>query len=211
MVTGTDTGVGKTYVSQAILRALEGGVGIKPVETGCSEPPSDQEDGALLAAVSAPGGPPRALQRFAMPAAPPVAAEVEGRSVDFEGWLAQIRAQRSRYTLVEGAGGLLSPLSWKHTALDLATRLSAEAVVVAADKLGTLNHTLMTLRVLEQAKVPVLGVVLSAPEHEDPTTGTNARALRTVHPQCRVLELPRAPQPKAHHLSQLAALIGASP
>jgi dethiobiotin synthetase len=202
VVTGTDTGVGKTWTTAALARrASEAGrrvIAIKPFETGCQAEPDAAEDGATLARASGQHAPTHALVRLAAPVAAPEAADREGARVDYAAVVREIRGlvARADLALVEGAGGLLSPLTWEHTALDLARDLGARLVVVAADRLGTVNHTLMTLKVLEANGLEALGVVLTAPEHPDASTGSNARAIARLAP-IRVHCVPRATHPEA--------------
>lgn len=184
VVTGTDTEVGKTFVTAGLARALVARgltvVAIKPVESGVpAEDVSPTEDGAILAAATGQAEPTAALQRLRTPVAPPVAADAEGVTLFPEAWRAAVARATAEadIVLVEGAGGLLSPLTWDLTALGLARELGAAALVVGADKLGTLNHTKLTLRTLESAGVEVLGVALSAPETADHSTGLNVPAL----------------------------------
>jgi dethiobiotin synthetase len=166
-VTGTDTGVGKTVVACALLRALRAkGLdvgGLKPIETGVGpEGPLD----AIALAEAAGGSDPIELvcpQRFALPAAPNVAARHEGRSIDWT-WIDSAFEQISaggRCVVVEGAGGLLVPIDDTTTMLDLAERWQLPLVVVARAALGTINHTSLTLEVARQRGVPIAGVVIS--------------------------------------------------
>src|SRR5688572_32578214 len=93
-VTGTDTGVGKTFVGAALLRhwadAGRRVVGIKPVETGCSGAISPHEDGAILALATRQASPRAALTRLTKPVAPPLAAEAEGTVLSLDTWLSTI-------------------------------------------------------------------------------------------------------------------------
>ena len=154
LITGTDTGVGKTWTGCALARALRRSgrrvVAVKPLETGCPGPPAETEDGALLARATGQAEPQHALLRFRDPVAPPEAADREGRQIDFEDLVRRVReyAARADISLVEGAGGLLSPLTWKRSALDMARALEARVLLVAADRLGTIGHTLMALKLL---------------------------------------------------------------
>jgi dethiobiotin synthetase len=168
-VTGTDTGVGKTVVACAILRELRArGIdvaGFKPVETGVGEA------GALDARAlreAAGGGDDLDLvcpQRFALPAAPPVAAAAEGREVDPAALDAGFRALSARHAFVvaEGAGGLLVPVAKDLMMADLAARWNLPLVVVARAALGTLNHTRLTLEAAARRGLPVRGLVISHP------------------------------------------------
>ncbi len=166
-VSGTDTGVGKTVVSCALIRALrERGIdlgGMKPIETGVGP------DGPLDAmALRAAAGASDALedvcpQQFALPAAPRVAADAEHRVVDFDairGAFSRIAARRDR-VLVEGAGGLLVPIRGRETMADLAEALDLPLLIVARAALGTINHTLLTLEAAATRGFRVIGVVIS--------------------------------------------------
>ena len=166
-VTGSDTGVGKTLVSCAILRALRArgvdAVGMKAVETGVGQAgPLD----ALALAAAANGDEPLELicpQRFSLAAAPNVAARHEGRSVDLAaiGQAFTTLAKRHDFVLVEGAGGLLVPTTEDADMADLAHSLGLSIVVVARAALGTINHTLLTLAEAERRGLEVVGIVLS--------------------------------------------------
>lgn len=186
LVTGTDTGVGKTYVAAALARQLEAEgcrvAAMKPVETGCATEPAPTEDGVILARATGQRSPRQALRRFRAPLAPAVAAELEGMTVELEEVAREIRreAEAADVVLVEGAGGLLSPMGWSWTALDLARALDAAALVVASDRLGCINHALLTIGTLEAAGVRVVGLVLNAPELGDQSTGSNAGAIQRL-------------------------------
>jgi len=195
VVTGTDTGVGKTCVTAGLIKALHAAsisvVGIKPIESGCDG--SQIEDGVLLAEAGSQSQPTQALLRLSAPLAPPLAADREGVEIDWSSLMNQTQGflSGSEIALVEGAGGLLSPLSWNHNTLDLAIDLSAEVLLVASDKLGTLNHTLLTMQAIEQAGITVIGIVFSAPEVRDDSTGSNAQSLMRSTGYERVFSLPR--------------------
>jgi dethiobiotin synthetase len=179
-VTGTDTGVGKTFVACALAHALRArgrrvGV-VKPAETGVDAEP---EDALRLAAAAGDAAPLDDVcpYRLRAPLAPAVAAAREGVGIDVERLVALIarRARDVDVLLVEGAGGLLVPLAGTTTFLDLALRLRMPALVVAANRLGTVNHCALTARVAAAAGVDVVGFVLSqtAPER-DLSADTNA-------------------------------------
>lgn len=202
-VAGTDTGVGKTWTACALARALsERGrrvVAIKPIETGCAGPPSESEDGVALARATGQAEPSSALIRLRAPVAPSEAADREGIRLDFEALVRRARASAasSEIALIEGAGGLLSPITWEHSALDLVRALDTDArvLLVAADRLGTINHTIMSLEILERRGFPALGVVLTAPSEPDLSTGSNARAIARLSRCPRIVEAPRTLDP----------------
>lgn len=166
-VTGTDTGVGKTTVAAGIVAALRrrgfSALAHKPVETGCAP---DPEDGLLLHAASN-GALPLDLvvpQRFAMPAAPAVAARREGRVVSLATATAayeRLAAMRADLLLVEGAGGLLVPYTDHVLGADLAAGLALPLLLVARTSLGTINHTLLTLSEAKRRGLRVHGVIFS--------------------------------------------------
>lgn len=199
-VTGTDTEVGKTYVSVLTAkwlrsRGIDVGV-MKPVETGCVE-----IDGRLVAAdaqalVAAAGVAdemslvaPCCLRK---PLAPLVAAELEGASVDVSMILECFRELSARHSfmIVEGAGGLLVPLTDECTILDLASQMELALLVVTASRLGAINHSLLTLEAAKAREVPVAGLVVNflTPE-SDEAQRTNAMTLGDLV-SVPVLEMP---------------------
>jgi dethiobiotin synthetase len=194
LVTGTDTGVGKTVVSAGLLLALRRrgirAVGFKPAETGLGAE-SDSEILAKASGVAEERA--RPLLRLEEPLAPAVAAERAGTVFDRDAAIARVgELRRAGYTLViEGAGGILVPFSWDFTALDLAERTGLAAVIVARAGLGTLNHTLLTAYALAGRGVEVRGIVLNrVPEGPDLAEATNPASLRRLLPGVRVVTLP---------------------
>jgi dethiobiotin synthetase len=213
LITGTDTGVGKTWVGRALGSALAIAgrrvVAIKPVETGCSDAAAQREDGALLAAATGQAEPRRALYRFSSPLPPALAADAAGEAIDLDAMLLRLEALSAgaEVVLVEGVGGLLAPMTWEWTVVDVARALSASALVVAADRRGTINHTLLTLGALELAGLEVAGVVLTAPETPDPSTGTNAAAIARLAGIDRIVNVPRLGDP-ARAAGEVQPVIG---
>ena len=165
-ISGTDTGVGKTVVACAIARGLvrrglDVGV-LKPAETGVgADGPLDAR--ALRQAAGA-GDPLERVcpQQFALPAAPTVAAAAESRDVDLGAMDAAFQALRASHEilLVEGAGGLLVPVTAKLCMADLAARWDLPVVVAARAALGTINHTLLTLEALQRRGLALACVVV---------------------------------------------------
>jgi dethiobiotin synthetase len=183
VVTGTDTGVGKTYVTAALARALVAkgarAVAIKPIETGCDGPPSSGEDGVLLARATGQPEPTAALVRLKTPVTPALAADLEGRAIDLDALVGRTRelGNGADIVFVEGAGGLLSPITWTRDLADVARALDAGVLLVAPDRLGVLNHARLTIGAVRARGLDLLGVVVGAPSH-DASTGTNVEALR---------------------------------
>lgn len=215
LITATDTGVGKTWTSIALATALKQAgrtvIGIKPVETGTSEAPSDGEDGVKIAKATGQSEPTQALYRFRSQVSAALAAEEEELKLDWPKLVGEIRAlsKDAEVAIIEGAGGLLTPMTWEKGALDLAKEFKARAVVAATDRLGTINQTLLTVDELEHSGIEVLGIILSEPERADESTRTNAKALQRMRPGLKVFEVPRLMNPDegTEYVAELAKLI----
>ena len=190
-VTGTDTGVGKTYVACLLARALRARgrrvAVLKPVETGVEREPEDALRLRDAAADSAPLDD-VCPYRLRAPLAPAVAAAAEHVAIDVQriASLIRRRAAESDVLLVEGAGGLLVPVDDRTTWADLAASLDLPLLIVAANRLGTVNHTALTASVAKATHLRVHGFVLS---HPTPTTDesatTNAATIRALtHLRC---------------------------
>ncbi len=205
-ITGTGTAVGKTYVASRIAESLVSAglrVGVyKPVASGC-RPASEFRSTNQLSVPTTCGlvsddalqlweaaGRPGEFdfvcpQRFEAPLAPHLAARAEGKCVRSDLLRAGIDYwnQRSDIVLVEGAGGLLSPLSDDQYVADLAHDLGLPLVIVSANILGTINHTLLTLAVAKSFRggLNIAGVVLNdvygQDRSSDPSILSNRREL----------------------------------
>ena len=184
-ITGTDTNVGKTYVTCALARRARTlghqVFAFKPIETGCLPGPdgalvgSDQE---LLCEASGAWqrGPLRGAYRFKQPAAPLVAADAEGASIDLDvvASVAQQGRAAATVSLIEGAGGWRVPITPKADMSVMATALGFPILIVAKAGLGTINHTLLTIEAVERDGLQVAGVVLSErPEDDRAMTRSN--------------------------------------
>lgn len=172
LITGTDTGVGKTWVSCLLLHQLRNhGVRVGAYKPVCSGGTADStgrlrwtDVEALVTACGEDVPEDRVCpQRFLAPLAPAIAAQREGRRVDEERLHSGLEEWRglADVVIVEGAGGLLCPLSDSVTVADLAQRLAAPIVIVAANRLGVVNHTLLTLDVARHRSLDVRAVVLN--------------------------------------------------
>jgi dethiobiotin synthetase len=170
-VTGTGTDVGKTYVSCALIRALKarGAVvdAFKPVVSGFDpKDAADSDPARLAAALGAPGDVFRiAPRRYRAPLSPNIAARLEGQALVLDDMVIDAVARaaelRDGLLLVEGAGGVMSPLTDGATNLDMITALGAPALLVAGSYLGTISHVLTALVALRGARVEVAAVVVS--------------------------------------------------
>ena len=191
-ITGTDTGVGKTVLTALLARFLhERGVKVAALKPVCSGGRGDAR--ALHAAL---GG---ALTldeinpwHFLAPIAPLLAARKEKMRVELPQVRAHIRALQRRFDVlaVEGAGGLLSPLGENFDSRDLISALRATPVIVAPNKLGAVNHILLTLEALPENAKPKAKIILMAPPKPDAATDSNARLLEQFVSRKKILLLP---------------------
>jgi len=192
-VTGTDTGVGKTVLSAALLAAMaaEGEPlrAHKPAVTGLAEPPADgagwPPDHVLLAAAAGMAAEQVAPLRYGPATSPLLAAEIEGEPLDREMLLAAgaelMRAaeHEGATAIVEGVGGLLSPLAENFTVCDLATSLRLPLLIAARPGLGTINHTLLTLQTARAYGLDVRAVVITPwPEQPSRLERSNLETIR---------------------------------
>lgn len=197
-VTGTDTGVGKTVVAAALTAALvrrgrRVGV-LKPVETGVED--GDPPDAAILRRAA---GEHDTLSdvcpfTFAEPLAPLIAAERARRPIGLPALDAAFEriASGRDVAIVEGAGGLLVPIADGVTYDTLFLRWRLDAVIVAANRLGVLNHAALTVRAAEAAGIRVAGIVLNTMTEEPLglAEATNETALRRLLPRRPVVAFP---------------------
>ncbi len=170
-VTGTDTGVGKTWVAAILTRLLvQRGLRVrprKPVESGCASGEDVLLPQDAVALWEAAGGTESLQQVCAYPLraalSPERAAVLEGRTLNLDQLVTacQSGVDAGDFLLVEGAGGLLSPLAAGTTNADLAATLRLPVLVVAADRLGVINHTLLTVEALQHRALPLVSVVLN--------------------------------------------------
>lgn len=196
-VTGTDTGVGKTVVTVAIIRALVSrGLKVapmKPVETGVSEDGSEATHTTLngssdldLLMAACGQNLDRKLVRplsFPEPIAPMVAAASSGKHIDIIPIVdkAYLQLERSNdKVVVEGAGGIYSPITATENFATLASKWGLDVVIVAGNRLGVINHTMLTLRAAEQAGLKVKVVVLNDLHDDSDTDVSKKTNLQTI-------------------------------
>jgi dethiobiotin synthetase len=169
-ITGTDTGVGKTFFTCWLVRAwrLQGddSAALKPISTGGREDAINLRD-AIGSRLTLDEINPI---HFGEPAAPLVAARLENRTIDFKALNQGIHTMRTRFShlAVEGIGGWRVPLSPGYDVRDWARDLGFPVVVVARGTLGTLNHTLLTVDSIRDAGLTCAGIVVNAGPEESP-------------------------------------------
>jgi len=161
-VTGTDTGVGKTVAAAALLHRYRSRLPLrywKPIQTGI-----EQDDDTATVARLAACDPHELLTagvRLERPVSPHLAARLSGRPIDIEALVARVLIEpASSRWIVEGAGGVLVPVSESANMADLMSRLGLPVVVVARTALGTINHTLLTIEALRRRSIQTAGVIM---------------------------------------------------
>jgi len=204
-ITGTDTDVGKTWVSAGLTAALRrrgvAAVYFKPVQSGCPEAggglvPTDADFARTLAGLTEPLEvlTPIALR---LPLAPGVAAAQAGVAVDLEVIAETLRDLAGRYEffVVEGAGGLYVPLAgMDFLVLDLIRWLGLPLAVVAKSGLGTINHTVLTVKAAQAAGVNVTGVILNRyPDTPNLAAATNPGVIEALTGVPILGKLPEVP------------------
>ncbi|MEN8255798.1 MAG: dethiobiotin synthase [Verrucomicrobiota bacterium] len=173
-VTGTDTGIGKTALSALLLAELRrrsiNAAPMKPVQTGCvaggtgGVPDLDYSLSMANLKVSPESYKNMSPYRFEPACSPHLAAEMAGTEIDIAEMVIAARALTSDYDFViaEGAGGVLVPLNQRETMLDLMQALKFPVLLAARPGLGTINHTLLSIRALRADGLDIAGVVFVA-------------------------------------------------
>lgn len=157
-VVGTDTGIGKTVFSAALVGALQAHYW-KPVQSGL-EDETDSETVKRLADIHPSRVLPEAY-RLVTPASPHYAAEIDGVEID----AARLDVPRvSGPLVIETAGGLLVPLTRKVLQIDVIARWKTPVVLVSSTRLGTINHSLLSIEALKHRSIPILGIAFMGEE-----------------------------------------------
>ena len=161
IITGTDTGIGKTMFAAALTQAL-GGVYFKPVQSGL-DGETDSEAARRLGGLTASQILPERY-RLHMPLAPHRAAELDHVEIDPD---KLVPPQTGRPLIIETAGGLMVPITRRHLSIDLMARWNGAVILCARTGLGTINHSLLSLEALRARKIPVLGIAFIGEANED--------------------------------------------
>jgi len=205
-ITGTDTGVGKTIISAALITAARmiglKSCGMKPIETGCTKKKfkvkssklkvQDRDltphDGTFLKKISGVNASLDLITpvRFENPLAPLAASEIEGRAVDLGMIKKAYQKLSGEYDamIVEGIGGLLVPIRRNYFVLDLASDLGLPIVVVAKPGLGTINHTMLTVNYALKEGLTVAGIIFNYTQPPEKTLAenTNPEIIKRLSP-----------------------------
>jgi len=211
-VAGTGTDIGKTHVACALLRTVLArdltADAFKPVVSGFDPGDPGASDPARLAQAL---GEPEALarispRRYRASLAPNLAARLEGETLDLGDLIADCRARLARpdrdLLLIEGAGGVMSPLTDTATNLDLMVALDLPILLVAGSYLGTVSHVLTALEVMRSRKLKVAAIVMSE-SLDAPDLDQTADMLRTFETRTPILTAPRAADWDARDLASL--------
>lgn len=204
-VAGSHTDIGKTFVACGLIRAARmAGLStdaLKPVASGFDPADwADSDPGRLLDALDRPRSDEELRRmtpwRFAAPLAPPMAARLEGQTLPLapiaELCARRLAANRADLFVVEGVGGLMSPLADDGTGLDLMTALDLPVVLVGGGYLGAISHTLTALEVLRTRGQPVAAMVVSQDAQGDAPDFAETAALIAAHADgIPVLRAPR--------------------
>lgn len=182
-ITGVSTEVGKTYFSFLLLKKLKS-IGkktlyFKPIETGGDEP----QDYLLCSKIATVAPPP--IYHFKTPVSPHLAAKIENKKkIDIKKIKVKIKEiQKSDvdFAIVEGAGGLMVPITDYYTYADLIEEIKTPIIIVASSYLGVINHTLLTIEAARTRKIKIIGVVLNfTKEPENIAEKTNENVLKNL-------------------------------
>jgi dethiobiotin synthetase len=187
-ITGTDTSVGKTYIACRLARRLflqgkQVGV-MKPIETGITR--EEKSDGYLLKKASRSQHPIGSISpcRFKTPAAPLAASILEKKKIRISFILKEYRslAAQSEWMIVEGAGGLMVPILKGYDMADFVCDLKLPLLLVAPDRLGTINQTLLSVHLAKNRGLTILAVILNRRSRrgtgQNPALNMNAKMIR---------------------------------
>jgi len=160
-ITGIGTGVGKTIISAILTEAMEADYW-KPVQAGFED---GTDAGLVSKSIKEPANRIHPeVYKLKLPASPHIAAREEGVNISLEKIKAEyekLSTFSDRPLIIEGAGGLLVPLNETQTILDLITLLNVPVILVSRNYLGSINHSLLTARILKQAGAKVLGCIFN--------------------------------------------------
>jgi len=166
-ITGTDTGIGKTYTSAYVLKEISKFVAktiyFKPIETGINQGKPENSDPRIIERYSKETII-KSSYSFKLPATPYLAASLENQQISLgkiQADFSKLRKDEPGIIVVEGAGGLLVPLTKKYTIVDLIKLIKIPTLLISQNYLGTINHTLLSLFALKEKNINVVGFVFA--------------------------------------------------
>jgi len=203
-VTGTDTEVGKTLVTCALLHAVQArgrrAIGMKPIAAGC-DAHGRNEDVEAICAASHPAADRRLINPYLLQAAvaPHIAARAEGIDIATETIMTSFRqlAALAEVVVVEGVGGFRVPLNDRQDSADLAVALDLPVILVIGLRLGCLNHALLTVEAIAARGLQLAGWVANQIDPRMPHLPENLQALQQRIPAPLLGHIPRLPAPTA--------------
>lgn len=212
-VAGTGTDLGKTHVACGLIRAVRArGLSVdafKPVVSGFDPAdPEASDPGRLAQALGEPGALPRiSPRRYRAPLAPNLAARLEGDTLHLDDLVAdcleRLRRADRDLLLIEGAGGVMSPLTDQATNLDLMVALNLPVLLVAGSYLGTVSHTLTALEVVRARGLALSAIVMSE-SLDAPDLAQTSEMLQAFETRAPLILVPRGEVWNAAALADLA-------
>ena len=155
-ISGTDTNVGKTIVSAVLATKLEAHY-FKPIQCGLNK--MNLKDSEVVKSLSSKAKILNELYFLKKPLSPFVAAKQEKKKIDVNKILQFVKNLKTKKLVIEGAGGLNVPINSNYLMSDLCQKLNTPLILVSRTKLGTINHTLMSLEVIKKKKIKLLGII----------------------------------------------------
>jgi dethiobiotin synthetase len=209
-ITATGTDIGKTFVARGLIRALRARSlpvqALKPIVTGFEPSEPEGSDSALLLKalhrpIEMDGIAQVSPWRFRAPLAPDMAAAREGITLDYDGMLGFCRNAVTANTgtlLIEGTGGMMSPIDVTHTNIDWMDALGLPIILVSGTYLGTISHTLTALDVLSRHGRTVMAVVISQSTDNSIRLEETRDTIARFAPKLDIVALPRLPGKPEH-------------
>lgn len=218
-ITGTDTGVGKTYIGTQLCRTLHHhGFRIqprKPVESGCDIDHNGRLQPLDASQYFSACGQSVALKqicpyRYQPAVAPDYAARLAGEELRLEELVSACQVNSDEFLLVEGAGGFYSPISSDGLNADLAEELGLPVLLVAANRLGAINHTLLTAEAIQRSGLQLVAVILNDIEGKNPNDDLNNAQSLKARLNCPVIEIPPDSTEEGKWLMRIEELLNVS-
>lgn len=220
-VTATGTDIGKTFVTAGLVREMRHrGMAVdalKPVVSGFNPGQAAASDSGILLDALGREVTSETLDeispwRFAAPLSPDMAAQREGKMIDFDALVAFSRRAIDKapdLTMIEGIGGVMVPLDGRHTVVDWIAALALPSLLICGSYLGTISHTLTALEVLGRRNIDVVAVIVNQTPGGAVDLEETAASLRHFAVPSRVISLPRLPPGEARHpaLQRIADLL----